>query len=138
MPGSLSLIFDLTVSTEANNFLLNNVPRALVDRLTVEFTEEIIQDTDGYDLFKPYEDLFLTVSERTDMFRELISSEDLSKIRCKARDEKTSGVDKDNKLNDIYGNKYRIPLDHEIMEPSSQELSCLEGNMFFCSNCKCY
>ena len=122
MPGSLSLIFDLTVSTEANNFLLNNVPRALVDRLTVEFTEEIIQDTDGYDLFKPYEDLFLTVSERTDMFRELISSEDLSKIRCKARDEKTSGVDKDNKLNDIYGNKYRIPLDHEIMGPSSQEL----------------
>ena len=72
VPGSLSLIFDLTVSTEANNFLLNNVLRALVDRLTVEFTEEIIQDTDGYDLFKPYEDLFLTVSERTDMFRELI------------------------------------------------------------------
>ena len=44
---------------------------------------------------------------------------------------KTMGVDKDNKLNDIYGNKYRIPLDHEIMEPSSQELSCFEGNMFF-------
>ena len=70
--GSLSLIFDLTVSTEANNFLSNNVSRALVDRITVEFTEEIIQDTDGYDLFKPYENLFLTVSERIDMFRELI------------------------------------------------------------------
>ena len=72
MSGSLSLIFDLTVSTEANNFLSNNVSRALVDRITVEFTEEIIQDTDGYDLFKPYKNLFLTVSERIDMFRELI------------------------------------------------------------------
>ena len=31
---------------------MNNVARALVDRLTAKFAGEIAQDTDGYDLFK--------------------------------------------------------------------------------------
>ena len=52
VPGSLAVIFYLTVSSHANNFLVNNVSRALVDRLTVKFAGEILQDTDGYDLFK--------------------------------------------------------------------------------------
>ena len=51
VPGSLAVIFDLTVSGQANNFLVNNVSRALVNRLTVKFAGEILQDTDGYDLF---------------------------------------------------------------------------------------
>ena len=60
VPGTLALIFDLTVSGHANNFLVNNVARALVDRFTVKFAGEILQDTNGYDLIKLYEDLFLT------------------------------------------------------------------------------
>ena len=48
---------------------MNNVARTLVDRLTVKFAGEIMQDTDGYDLFKLYEDLFLTENERASMFR---------------------------------------------------------------------
>ena len=63
---------------------VNNVARALVDRLTVKFAGEIAQDTDGYDLFKLCEDLFLTENERTSMFREGIQSDDLSKISCSA------------------------------------------------------
>ena len=64
--------------------IMNNVLRALVDRLTVKFAGEIAQDTDGYDLFKLCEDLFLTENERTSMFREGIQSDDLSKISCSA------------------------------------------------------
>ena len=99
--GFLSLIFDSTVSGESNNFLVNNALRALVTQLTVKFAGEIVQDTDGYDLFKLYEDLFLTESERESiMFREGSQSEDLSKIRCKA------------------GNKYRmIRKDHGVFFP---------------------
>ena len=37
VPGSLAVIFDLSVSGHANNFLVNNVSRALVNRLTVKF-----------------------------------------------------------------------------------------------------
>ena len=67
---------------------MNNVARALVDRLTVKFAGEIAQDTDGYDLFKLCEDLFLTENERTSMFREDIQSGDLSKISCSAENQK--------------------------------------------------
>ena len=115
VPGSLALIFDLTLSGHANNFLVNNVSRALVNRLTVKFAGEILQDTDGYDLFKLYEDLFLTEKERANRLSEGIQSEDLAKIRCNAGDKKTTGVAKEIKLNGIYGNKYRIPIDHEIL-----------------------
>ena len=67
---------------------VNNVTRALVDRLTV------------------------TENERTSMFREGIQSDDLSKIRRNAEDKKKSGDVKENKFIDVYQNKWRIPLRH--------------------------
>ena len=94
VPGSLALIFDLTVSGEANNFLVNNVSRALFNRLTVTFAGEILQDTDGYDLFKLYEDLFLTEKERANRLSEGIQSEDLAKIRCNAGNNKPQELKK--------------------------------------------
>ena len=116
VPGSLSSIFDMAVSGHANSYIVNNVARALVDRLTVKFAGEIAQDTDGYDLFKLFEDLFLTENERTSMFREGIQSDDLSKIRCYAEDMKKSGDVKENNFIDVYQNKCRIPLNHKILK----------------------
>ena len=81
---------------------MNNVVRALVDGLTVKLVGEIAQHTDDYDVFKLYKDLFLTENERTSMFREDIQSADLSKIGCNAEDKKKSGVDKANKVDDVY------------------------------------
>ena len=49
------------------------------------------------------------------MLSEGIQSLDLCKIRSGAGDKKTSGVDEENKLNSVYGNKYRINLDHPIL-----------------------
>ena len=60
VPGSLSLIFNLAVNGHTNNYIVNNVPRALFDRLTVKFAGEIGLDTDGYNLFNLYEDLLFT------------------------------------------------------------------------------
>ena len=62
VPGTLALIFDL-----------NNVARALVDRFTVKLAEEILQDTNGYDLIKLYEDLVLTEKERASRISEVHS-----------------------------------------------------------------
>ena len=49
------------------------------------------------------------------MLQDGIQSEDLNKIRSNAGDKKTSGVDAEKKLNGIYGTKYRIRLDHQIL-----------------------
>ena len=63
-PGSLALRFDLILSGEANNFVVDNVVRALVNRLTIKIGGEVLQDSNRIDLFQLYSDLFLSKHER--------------------------------------------------------------------------
>ena len=74
-----------------------------------------MQDTAGWDVYKIFEDLFLSKEERDDRLLEGIQSEDQNKIRCDSGDKKTPGVDVENTLNSIYGKKYRIRLNHQIL-----------------------
>ena len=116
--GSLALVFDIKLDVpgaHANNYLVQNVSRALVDKLTVRCAASTVQETDGYDIYKIFEDLFIPLHERANMLSEGIQSLDLCRIRSKAGDKKTSGVDAENKLNGVYGTKYRINLDHSIL-----------------------
>ena len=114
--GSLALVFNINLSGgHANNYLVQNLSRALVDKLHVKFASTSVQDTVGYDIYKIFEDLFLSVDERANMLSEGIQSLDLCKIRSGAGDKKTSGVDEENKLQSVYSNKYRINLDHPIL-----------------------
>ena len=114
--GSLALVFNIVLTGgHANNYLVQNVSRALVDRLFVKFAGTTVQDTDEYDIYKIFEDLFRSVEERANMISEGIQSVDLCKIRSGAGDKKTSGVDAETKLESIYKNKYRINLDHQIL-----------------------
>ena len=54
VPGSLSLFFDIDLSGgHANNFLVQNVSRALVGKLVVKFAATTLQDTVGYDIYTP-------------------------------------------------------------------------------------
>ena len=114
--GSLALVFNISLSGgHANNYLVQNVSRALVDQFHVKFAATSVQDTVGYDIYKIFEDLFLSRDERDNMISEGIQSVDLCKIRSGSGDKKTSGVDAENKLQSVYGNKYRINLDHPIL-----------------------
>ena len=119
VPGSLALVFDIDLTGgHANNYLVQNVSRALVSKLTVTFGGTPVQDTNGYDIFKTFEDLFLSVYERDEMLMEGIHSTKLSKIRSNSGDKATSGVDAENKLETIYKQKYKINLDHQILTSS--------------------
>ena len=116
--GSLALVFNINLKltgAHANNYLVQNVSRALVDKFKVKFASTTVQDTDGYNIYKTFEDLFLSKDERENMLREGIQSVDLCRIRSNAGDKKTSGVDEENTLNTVYGTKYRINLDHPIL-----------------------
>ena len=118
VPGSLALVFDINLKVtgaHANNYLVQNVSRALVDKLIVKFAATTIQDTTSYSIYKIFEDLFLSKDERENMLSEGIQSTDLNRIRSGAGDKKTSGVDAENALNAVYGTKYRIKLDHPIL-----------------------
>ena len=105
MPGSLVLLFDIDIGGHANNFLVQNVSRALVSRMAVNFGGTTLEDTTDYDVYKTFSDLFLPGEKRDNMVPEGIQSEDLCKIRSGAGDAKTSGVDAEKELNEIYGKK---------------------------------
>ena len=116
VPGSLALRFDIDLSGgHANNFLVQNVSRALVSQMAVKFGGTTLEDTVDYDVSKTFSDLFLPGEKRDNMVPEGIQSEDLCKIRSGAGDAKTTGVDTEKKLNEVYGKKYCINLDHQIL-----------------------
>ena len=116
VPNTLALVFDIDLSGgHANNFLVQNVSRALVDKLKLRFEGTTLQDTVGYGIYKTFQDLFLPSERRDNMVPEGIQSEVLCKIRSNSGDKSTSGVAAENKLAEVYGNKYRINLEHQIL-----------------------
>ena len=114
IPGTLALRFDLVVSGQANNYMVNNVTAALVHRFTAKLAGEILQDTNRYDLYHIFADCFLPTKERSNMYQEGIQNTALNKLRSGAGNADTS-VAANNALNLIYAKKYRIHLDHEIL-----------------------
>ena len=77
LPGSLSLHFDIDPSGgHDNNFLVQNVTRALVDKMVVKFAGIVLQETVDYEIFKIFEDLFLSQEQHNNMLLEGIQSED--------------------------------------------------------------
>ena len=83
--------------------------------MTVKFAGTTLQDTVGYDIFKIWEDLFLAQEDRDNMLLEGIQEEKLCKIRSNAGDKETTGVDAEKALDAVFGTKYRIKLDHQIL-----------------------
>ena len=116
VPGSLVLRFDIDLSGgHANNYLVQNVSRALVRQQVVKFGGTTLDDIVNYDIYKIFTDLFFPEETRGNMVAEGIQSKKLSQTRSGAGDKPTSGVEAENKLEKVYGKKYRINLDHQIL-----------------------
>ena len=116
VPGSLALRFVIDLSGgHANNYLVQNVSRALVSQQVVKFGGTTLDDIVDYDIYKIFTDLFLPEETRGNMVAEGFQNKKLSQIRSGAGDKPTSGVDAENKLEKVYGKKYRINLDHQIL-----------------------
>ena len=87
VPNSLAVIFDMDLSGgHANNFLVQNVSRALVEKLVVKFAATVLDETVGYDIYKTFQDLFVPGEKGDNMVPEGIQSEDLCKIRSNSCD----------------------------------------------------
>ena len=116
VPGSLALHFDIDLSGgHANNHLVQNVSRALVSQQVVKFGGTTLDDIVNFDVYKIFTDLFLPEETRGNMVAEGIQSKKLSQIHSGAGDKPTTGVDDENKLEKVYGKKYHINLDHQIL-----------------------
>ena len=71
VPGSLALRFDIDLSGgHANNYLVQNVSRALVSQQVVKFGGTTLDDIVDYDIYKIFTDLFLPEETRGNMVAE--------------------------------------------------------------------
>ena len=129
VPGSVALLFNLNVMGHANNTLVNNVGKNLVTNIKVKFGGEVLEDTQRYDLLQTYNDLFPSKEDREDRLQQGISSVNMRKLRTNAGDKVTSDAG-EVALAAIHNNKYRIPIDHQVLNghgtfyPNLSQISC--------------
>ena len=116
VPGSIYLSADVDVSGNSKNSVVNNLGRNLVSKLVVKFGHETILHIDNYDLYYSFRDLWLTSEERKNSIFQGIQSSNLRALRSGVAEAELNGETANEKtLKAIYGEKYKIPLDFEIL-----------------------
>ena len=88
--------------------------RTLVDKLVVKIAGRVLQETVGYDLFKIWEDLFLSKEEH-DRLLEGIEIEDLNQIRPGCGYKRNLRRRRGRSARSHLQEKNRIRRDHQIL-----------------------
>ena len=134
IPGMANFSFniELTSAVDANRTLVSNIGRAMVKKLAVKFEGNEIMSIDDYDIFVCYQDLWKTKSEKRNVIRQGIISNDgctenCIKLRINAGDKSTSNA-QDKAIADAYGNKFIILLDFEMLDNAAPYYQAGLGN----------
>ena len=64
VPGTFCLTADVTVSGDPKNYVVNNLSRNLISKLTVKWGATNILEIGNYDLYLTYKDLWLTTERK--------------------------------------------------------------------------
>ena len=122
IPGTAKLSFniELTSTVDPNRTLASNIGRAIIKKVAVKFEGNEIICVDDFDVLACYRDLWKTKSEKRNAIRQGIISNDgcmenCIKLRINAGDKYVSDA-QDKAIADVYGNKFIIPLDFEMLD----------------------
>ena len=134
IPGMANLSFNIELSStiDANRTLVSNIGRAIVKKLAVKFEGNEIISVDDFDVFACYRDLWKTKSKKRNAIQQGIIStdgctENCIKLRINAGDKSTSNA-QDKTIADVYGNKFIIPLDFEMLDSAAPYYQAGLGN----------
>ena len=91
--ASLSFNIELTSAIDANRTLVSNIGRAIIKKLAVKFEGNEIMSVDDFNMFACYRDLWKAKSEKRNVIRQGIISNDgcmenCIKLRINAGDKK--------------------------------------------------
>ena len=130
--ANLSFNIELTSTVDANRTLVSNIGRAIVKKLAVKFEGNEIMSVDDYDIFACYQDLWKTKSEKRNAIRQGIVStdgctENCIKLRINAGNKDATNT-QDKAIADVYGNKFIIPLDLEMLDSAAPYYQAGLGN----------
>ena len=122
IPGTTKLTFNISlVGTDVNRTLVGNLGRNIIRKLVVKLEGNEIIRIDDYDILYSYYDCWKCTTERHNtVFQGIVEADDQTENAIKQR---TNAGDKANNTKDqtvasIYDNRFCIPLDFEILEPS--------------------
>ena len=125
IPGTANLSFNTELSStpDPSRNLVSNIGRAIVKKLAVKFEGNDILSIEDFDIFACYQDLWKTASEKKNAVKQGIISTDgcmpsCIKLRINAGD-KSALVTQDKAIADVYGNKFIIPLDCEMLDSAA-------------------
>ena len=134
IPGTANLSFDIELESkvDGNRTLVNNIGRAIIQKLAVKFEGNEILSVDDFDVFSCYKDLWKTNSEKINAVRQGIiinngCTENCMKLRINASD-KDDKIVKDKAVAEAYKNKFVIPLDFEMLESAIPYYQAGVGN----------
>ena len=119
VPGSTRLSFTISLtSTDANRTLVQNIGRAIVGKTTIKISGNEVMSIDDSDVYHCYLDCWKTRWQRRNgQYQGIDVSEDrnTTKLRVGAGDA-DEDVPEDKAIADVYGNRFYIPLDFELLE----------------------
>ena len=134
IPGTANLSFnvELTSAVDANRTLVSNIGRAIIKKLAVKFEGNEIMSVDDFDVLACYRDLWKTKSEKRNAIRQGIIStegcmENCIKLRINAGNKDATNA-QDKAIADVYGNKFIIPLDFEMLDSAAPYYQAGLGN----------
>ena len=130
---NISFNNELTSAVDTNRTLVSNIGRAIVKKLAVKFEGNEIMSVDDFDVFACYRDLWKKrKSEKRNAIRQGIISNDgctenCIKLRINAGYKSTSNA-QDKAIADVYGNKFIISLDFEMLDSAAPYYQVGLGN----------
>ena len=120
IPGTKKLTFSISLAgTDVNRTLAGNLGRNIIRKLVVKLEGNEIISIDDYDILYSYYDCWKCSTERINaVFQGIVDAdgqtENAIKHRINAGDKANNA--KDQTVASFYDNRFRIPLDFEILE----------------------
>ena len=118
--ANISFNIELSSAVDANRILVSNIGRAIIKKLAVKFEGNEIMSVDDFDMLACYRNLWKTKSEKRNAIQQGIISNDgcmenCIKLRINAGNKDATNA-QDKAIADVYGNKFIIPLDIEMLD----------------------
>ena len=122
IPSTTKFTFNISLAgTDVNRTLIGNLGRNIIRKLVVKLEGNEIISIDDYDILYSFYDCWKCKTERLNaVFQGIVEAdgqpENAIKHRINAGDKANNA--KDQTVTSIYNNRFCIPLDFEILEPS--------------------
>ena len=117
VPGSVFLFTMTLNSTDANRTIVQNIGRAIVKKLAIKISGNAVLSIDDADIYCSYSDLWKTTNERLNSaYQDTDVSTNRNQTRLRIGAGNATQTAGDIPINTAFGNRFRIPLDFELLE----------------------